>query len=204
MFFTSKERFFRYAKCILIGLPVWFVIGILISFSDVFAHEFAIENFNQPKALMLQYVALAFGDVTAGFLSNYLKSRKKTLLIFYTLLSIFMLLFFITKGGGSATNMYALCMGLGFASGISVVYITMSAEQFGTNLRASAAISIPNIVRGFLPLIIILFQFLRGKLVLNNYVHGAMLTAVIVLSIGFAAVLFSKESFGKPLNFIEE
>lgn len=204
MFFTNKERFFRYAKCILIGLPVWFVIGVLISFSDVFAHEFAIENFNQPKALMLQYVALAFGDVTAGFLSNYLKSRKKTLLIFYTLLSIFMLLFFITKGGGSATNMYALCMGLGFASGISVVYITMSAEQFGTNLRASAAISIPNIVRGFLPLIIILFQFLRGKLVLNNYVHGAMLTAVIVLSIGFAAVLFSKESFGKPLNFIEE
>lgn len=203
MFFTNKERFFRYSKCILIGLPVWFVIGVVISFSDVFAQQFNIENFNQPKALMLQYVALAFGDVTAGFLSNFLKSRKKTLLFFYGLLSIFMLLFFVTKGGGSATNMYALCMGLGFASGISVVYITMSAEQFGTNLRASAAISIPNIVRGFLPLIIILFQFLRGEWMLNNYLHGAMLTGIIVLSIGFAAVLFSKESFGKQLDFIE-
>jgi MFS transporter, putative metabolite:H+ symporter len=204
MFFTSKEIFFRYFRCILIGLPVWFVIGIIISFSDEFAKQFGIENFSQPKALMLQYVALAFGDMAAGFMSNYFKSRRKTLFIYYALLSVFMLLFFVTKGGGSATNMYALCMGLGFASGISVVYITMSAEQFGTNLRASAAISIPNLVRGFLPLIILLFQFLRSKTVLDNYVHAAALTGGLVIVIGLSAVFFSKESFGKELDFIEQ
>jgi len=113
-------------------------------------------------------------------------------------------LFFALKGGGNAFNMYLICMGLGFGSGISVLYITMSAEQFGTNLRATAAISIPNLVRGFLPLILILFQFLRSKIVFDNYVTGAWVTGFVVMAIGFVSVLYTKESFGKNLDFIEK
>lgn len=204
MILMNRERFFRYLRAITIGLPVWYVIGLLISFSDEFATRFGIVNFDQPKALMLQYVALVFGDMGAGFLSNYIKSRKKTLLIFYGILSFFFILFFALKGGGSAFNMYLLCMGLGFGSGISVLYITMSAEQFGTNLRATAAISIPNLVRGFLPLILLLFKFLRGSSMLNNYVTAAWVTGVIVLAIGLISVFFTHETFGKDLDFIEE
>lgn len=203
MFFYNWERFWRYLRSILIGLPVWFVIGVLISFSDEFAKRFGIANFDQPKALMFQYAALTFGDMGAGLISNYLKSRKKTLLIYYFILSVFIALFFILKGGGSATNMYLLCMGLGFGSGISVLYITMSAEQFGTNLRATAAISIPNLVRGFLPLIILLFKFLRSETVLNNYVTAAWVTAIIVIITGLVSVLFTKETFNKDLDFVE-
>lgn len=203
MFFSSWERFWRYFRSILIGLPVWFVIGVMISFSDEFAKRFGISGFDQPKALMLQYVALTFGDMGAGLISNYLKSRKKTLLIYYLILSVFIALFFILKGGGNATNMYLLCMGLGFGSGISVLYITMSAEQFGTNLRATAAISIPNLVRGFLPLIILLFKFLRSETVLNNYVTAAWVTAIIVIIIGLISVLLTKETFHKDLDFLE-
>jgi MFS family permease len=204
MFFNNKERFFRYLRSILIGLPVWYVIGVLISFSDEFAKRFGIENFDQPKALMLQYTALAFGDVGAGLISNYIKSRKKTLLFFYGIICTFIILFFVLKGGGSASNMYLLCMGLGFGSGISVLYITMSAEQFGTNLRATAAISIPNLVRGFLPLILILFRFLRSETVLNNYVTAAWLVGALVMIVGFISVLLTKESFGKDLDFVEK
>jgi MFS family permease len=204
MILMNRERFFRYLRAITIGLPVWYVIGLLISFSDEFATRFGIVNFDQPKALMLQYVALVFGDMGAGFLSNYIKSRKKTLLIFYGILSFFFILFFALKGGGSAFNMYLLCMGLGFGSGISVLYITMSAEQFGTNLRATAAISIPNLVRGFQPLILLLFKFLRGNSMLNNYVTAAWVTGVIVLAIGLVSVFFTHETFGKDLDFIEE
>ncbi len=192
MLFTNWERFCRYLRSILIGLPVWFVIGVMISFSDEFAKRFGIADFDQPKALMLQYSALTFGDMGAGLLSNYLKSRKKTLLIYYFILSVFIALFFILKGGGNATNMYLLCMGLGFGSGISVLYITMSAEQFGTNLRATAAISIPNLVRGFLPIIILLFKFLRSETVLNNYVTAAWVTAIIVVTTGLISVLYTK------------
>ena len=204
MILNNRERFFRYLRSILIGLPVWYIIGLLISFSDEFARQFKITGFYQPKALMLQYAALAFGDMAAGFFSNYIKSRKKTLLIYYGITAVFMFLFFYLKGGGNAFNMYLICMGLGFGSGISVLYITMSAEQFGTNLRATAAISIPNLVRGFLPLILILFRFLRGPGITNNYVTAAWVTGIVVLAIGFVSVLYSKESFGKDLDFVEE
>jgi hypothetical protein len=153
---------------------------------------------------MLQYVALAFGDMGAGFLSNYLRSRKKTLLIYYGILSFFILLFFALKGGGNAFNMYAICMGLGFGSGISVVYITMSAEQFGTNLRATAAISIPNLVRGFLPVILLLFQFLRSETMLDNYVTAAWVTGVMVVMLGFWSVLKTRETFERDLDYVEE
>lgn len=205
MFFTNKDRFFRYLKGVLIGLPVWYVIGILISFSDEFAKRFHIDNFDQPKALMLQYVGLAFGDMLAGILSNIIKSRKKTLLIYYCLLTVFIALFFILKGGGNAFNMYALCILLGFGSGISVLYITMSAENFGTNLRATAAISIPNLVRGFLPLILILFKFLRSDYGFkDNYIKAAWVVGIIVMVTGFIAAIRTKETFGKELDFVEE
>ncbi len=204
MFFTNWDRFARYFRSILIGLPVWFIIGVLISFSDEFAKQFGITGFDQPTALMLQYAALAFGDMGAGIFSNYIKSRKKTLIIYYCITAVFIFLFFALKGGGNATNMYLLCMGLGFGSGISVLYITMSAEQFGTNLRATAAISIPNLVRGFLPLISILFKFLRSDKVFSNYVTGAYVTGIVVMITGFIAVLYTKETFGKELDFTEQ
>ena len=203
MIVNNKERFIRYFRGILIGLPVWYVIGILITFSNEFAKNFGITGFDQPKSLMLQYVALAFGDMSAGILANYLKSRKKTLYIYYSILTVFIALFFILKGGGSATNMYLLCMGLGFGAGISVLYITMSAEQFGTNLRATAAISIPNLVRGFLPLMLFLFQFLRSKFVFDNYITAAWVVGIIVMVCSWLAVYFTKETFGKDLNYIE-
>ncbi|MES2776566.1 MAG: MFS transporter [Bacteroidota bacterium] len=204
MLLNNRERFFRYLRAITIGLPVWYVIGVLISFSDEFARQFKITGFDQPKALMLQYVALAFGDMGAGLFSNYIKSRKKTLLIYYGIMTFFFVLFFALQGGGSAFYMYLICMGLGFGSGISVLYITMSAEQFGTNLRATAAISIPNLVRGFLPLILILFKFLRGENAFGNYLTAAWVTGVIILIIGFISVLYTKETFHKDMDFVEE
>ncbi|MEI9810172.1 MAG: MFS transporter [Bacteroidota bacterium] len=204
MIFNHKERFTRYFRAILIGLPVWYVIGILITFSNEFAKHFGISGFDQPRSLMLQYVALAFGDMSAGFLANYLKSRKKTLYIYYSILTLFIILFFVLKGGGNAANMYLLCMGLGFGAGISVLYITMSAEQFGTNLRATAAISIPNLVRGFLVPMLLLFQLLRCKIILDNYVTAAAVIGIIVLLCGWIAVYYTKETFGKELDFVEK
>lgn len=204
MLVNKRERFLRYLRCILIGLPVWYSIGVIISFSDEYAKQFGIVGFNQPKALMLQYLALALGDVSAGLLSNYLKSRKKTLMLFYGIMAFSLILFFGWRGGGSAFNMYLMCMGLGFGSGLSVLYITMSAEQFGTNLRATTAISIPNFVRGFLPLMLLLFQLLRSETMFNNYVTAAWVTGIIVMVIGFISVLFSEETYGRDLNFIEE
>jgi MFS transporter, putative metabolite:H+ symporter len=204
MFFNNKDRFLTYMRSIFIGLPVWYIIGVLITFSDEFAKQFGITGFDQPTALMLQYAALAAGDMCAGFFSNYIRSRKKTLFIYYGITIVFIFLFFALKGGGSAINMYLLCMGLGFGSGISVLYIAMSAEQFGTNLRATAAISIPNLVRGALPLILLLFQWLRKPAMTGSYVVAAEITGAVMLVIGLVSVVYTRETFGRDLEFVEK
>lgn len=95
-------------------------------------------------------------------------------------------------------------MALGFGAGISVLYITMSAEQFGTNLRATAAISIPNLVRGFLIPMLLLFKLLRSETVLNNYITGAWIVGIVVMLCGWIAVYYTKETFGKSMDFIEK
>lgn len=200
MFFNNKERFIRYMRCILVGLPAWYVIGVLVTFSDQFGNELGIPAIDPGKAIMYLYLAIAFGDMTVGFLSQMLKSRKKALLIFYGISILFTTLYFLQRGT-SPGNFYLLCAGLGYGTGFTVVYITMSAEQFGTNLRASAAISIPNMVRGALPLIILLFKFNRKFF--NSYLTGGWVTGVILFAIGLTAAWFTEDTFGKNLDFVE-
>jgi len=199
MFFNNKERFSRYMRGVLIGLPVWYAIGILVTFSDKLAKEFGIGEIDPAKAVMCQYVGLAFGDLSAGIISNLVKSRKKTLFLFYGILSVFIAVYFLYHT--DANTFYITCAALGFGSGVSVLYITMSAEQFGTNLRATAAISIPNFVRGFLPLIILLFKGLRSAT--GNFVMGGWITGIIIMVIAVMAAWFTRESFGKDMNFLE-
>ena len=199
MFLTDRDRFFRYLRGVLIGLPVWYVIGILMTFSDNFAKKFGIENIDPAKAVMYQYVGLVFGDLGAGIISNLIKSRKKTLFLFYGVICIFIAVYFLYHR--DQTSFYVTCFGLGFGSGLSVLYITMAAEQFGTNLRATAAISIPNMVRGFVPLIILLFKALRT--VTGNYVAGGWMTGIIIMIVAFIAAWFTHETFGKDMNFLE-
>ncbi|MFP5041435.1 MFS transporter [Parasediminibacterium sp. JCM 36343] len=200
MLFNKWERFVRYLKCIAIGLPNWFVIGILISFSDKFALEMGIKEPIDPgKSIMVAYIGISVGDILIGFISQWLKSRKKALYIFYGLTVLFVVLYFM-QTNGTATGMYLICTGLGFATGFWAIFVTMGAEQFGTNLRATAATTIPNIVRGTLPLIILLFKYLRQA---TNFTSGGSITGAICIIIGLAAVYFSTETFGKDLNFLE-
>lgn len=199
-FFTKKERFYRYAKGMLIGMPVWYSIGILILFADKFASEMHIAGVTAANAILFQYIGLGFGDVCAGLISHTLKSRKKALYIFYGVFAIFMVLFFM-QNSSSPAWFYFICAGLGFGCGISVLYITTSAEQFGTNLRASAATSITNNVRGFTPLLLLLFQAIRN---ITGYITGAWMIGIGVMLISFTALYYTKESFGKDLDFVEE
>ncbi len=200
MFFNNKKRFWRYVRCVCIGIPAWYIIGVLATFSDKFGEAFGIKNIDPAKSIMYLYLAIAFGDLTVGLLSNYLESRKKALFIFYGITSFFTALFFM-QTGGTADTMYLICAGLGFGTGFSVVYITMSAEQFGTNLRATAAVSVPNMVRGALPLIILLFKGLRSWT--GSYITGSWITGLILMSIAVIAAFYTEETFGKDLDFLE-
>jgi predicted MFS family arabinose efflux permease len=200
MFFTDRDRFFRYLRCILIGVPAWYIIGVLVTFSDQFGLAFGIPGIDPGKAILFQYLAIAFGDLSVGLLSQRMKSRKKALFVFYGITVFFTTLFFL-QHGGTAASFYWICAGLGYGTGFTVVYITMSAEQFGTNLRATAAISVPNMVRGALPLILLLFKFMRD--LFGSYITGGWVTGVLLMVIAVAAALYTEETFGKDLNFVE-
>lgn len=201
-FFNNKDRFYRYAKGMLIGMPVWYCIGILMFFADEFAKQMGITGVTPGNAILFQYIGLAFGDVGAGLLSHYLKSRKKALYTFYFIFIVFLMLFF-TQHNSSAGWFYFICSGLGMGSGISVLYIITSAEQFGTNLRASAATSITNFVRGFTPLLFFIFTLLRTYTNFG-YIKSAWLIGIAVMAISLTALFYTKESFGKDLDFLEE
>ena len=200
MFFSNGLRFRKYILAILIGLPTWYVIGVLVTFSNNFAKEFNITDPIHPgKATMFAYAAISVGDILIGFVSHWLKSRKKALFIFYALTCIAIAFFFMQDGNSSA-QMYAICAALGFGTGFWAIFVTMAAEQFGTNLRATAATTVPNMVRGALPLILLFFNWLQHY---TTYANAGLITGVVVMLISITAAWFSEETFGKDLNYIE-
>lgn len=203
MLFTNADRFKRYIKSILIGLPTWYVIGILITFSNDFGREMGIkEKIDPGKAIMYAYAAISVGDILVGLVSQWLKSRKQALYIFYVITAGFIILFFTGLHNSSAAAMYWICAGLGFGTGFWAIFVTIGAEQFGTNLRATAATTIPNMVRGMLAVFILpLFRWMRS---LTDYVTGGWLTGLIIMVIATVAVVMIKETFHQDLNYIEE
>lgn len=205
MLFNNADRFKRYICGILIGLPTWFVIGVLVTFSSEFGKWFGIKEPVDPgKAIMYAYAAISIGDIAIGFVSQWMKSRKKALFLFYGITILFMILFFTIQWNGSASKMYWICAGLGFGTGFWAIFVTMGAEQFGTNLRATAATTIPNMVRGMLAIFVLpLFQWLRSMEGVG-YVKGGIYAAVIIMTITVIAAVFTKETFGKDLNYVEE
>jgi predicted MFS family arabinose efflux permease len=199
--FTSWKRFKKYLLAILIGLPTWYVIGILITFSKEFAIKLNIHGTIDPgKAVMFAYVAISIGDIAVGFLSQYLRSRKKALYIFYGL-TIAGIAWYFNMQDGSVNMFYAACAFVGFGTGFWAIFVTMAAEQFGTNIRATVATTVPNMVRGALNLISALFVGLQSS---YGYLTSGWITGVIVMTIAITAALFTEETFHKDLNYTEE
>jgi putative MFS transporter len=205
MLFNTADRLKRYICSILIGLPTWFVIGVLVTFSSEFGKYFGIkEKIDPGKAIMYAYAAISIGDILIGFVSQWLKSRKHALFLFYFITAIFMVLFFTIQWNGTAAKMYWICAGLGFGTGFWAIFVTMGAEQFGTNLRATAATTIPNMVRGMLTVLILpLFKGLRS-IEGVGYVNAGIYSAIIIMIITVIAAVMTKETFNKDLNFVEK
>jgi MFS family permease len=204
MFFNHAARFRKYILAILIGLPTWYVIGILVNLSNRFANEIYGPNaIDSGKAIMYAYVGIATGDILIGFVSQYFKSRKKALYLFY-LFSALSVTAYFSPLNNNDSFMYVVCGLLGFSTGFWAIFVTMGAEQFGTNLRATAATTIPNMVRGALPIINIMFKDTFQDSWKWSLVQSGIVTGVIVILIGVVSVYFTEETFHKDLDYIEE
>lgn len=204
MLFNNGKRLKKYVFAILIGLPTWYVIGILVNQSDRFGKTmFDSSTIDSGRSIMFAYAAIAVGDMLVGLVSQYFKSRKKALLLYYMLTIVGLILFF-SSYNSSDTSMYAICTLLGFSTGFWAIFVTMGAEQFGTNLRGTAATTIPNMVRGALPLINMLFLDLFQKSWGWNLINSGIVTGIVVMSITLIAYYFTEETFRKDLNYVEE
>ncbi len=201
MLFASKKRFFKYLNCILIAVPLWFVVGILVGIAPEFGKALkAVEVLDNGKGVMFTYVGISLGDFLSGALSQLFKTRKKVVFVFITL-TFFTMLFYLLNTGWTANGFYILCVCFGLFTGYWVVFVTISAEQFGTNLRATVTTSVPNMVRGSLILVTLLFQFLLGKI---GIINAALCLAVLTVGLAYIALYNLEETYGRDLNFIEE
>jgi len=200
MLFSSGKRLRKYLSSILIGLPTWYVIGILITFSKEFGKSMGIRGTIDPgKAVMFAYAAISVGDILAGFVSQWLKSRKRALYLFYAITALSIVWFFNLQGS-DVTTLYIVSALLGFGTGFWAIFVTMAAEQFGTNIRATVATTVPNMVRGSLTLVSLLFTQLQSSV---DYVKAGWITGIVVMIIGIVSVILAEETYHKDLNYLE-
>ncbi|MDH4057208.1 MAG: MFS transporter [Cyclobacteriaceae bacterium] len=199
--FTNVDRFKRFMNCILIGLPIWFTIGILITFSPEFAKEIGlIDPIVAGDAVMFSYLGLAAGDMSSGLFSQWFRSRRKIVFVFI-LLTLTFILMFLYPPIISQPFFYFCCFCLGFGIGYWALFVTIAAEQFGTNLRSTVATTVPNFIRGTVVPLTIAFKFLRDEI---GVITGAVIVGVVTIAIALIALRSLSETFGKDLDFVEE
>lgn len=202
--FNNKKRFLKFLYCIFIGMPVWYVIGILVIFSSEFAQNvFHIQGeIVAGKAVMYHYIGASLGSFITGWISQHLRSRKKSLMIALFSLTVFIGIYFACFNV-SAAVFYFIIFLLGLAQGYWAVFITVASEQFGTNLRATVTTSVPNFVRGSTVPMTFLFRFLGSIPSVGLWVSG-IIVGVIVLGLSFFSLYKIEETFHKDLDYFEE
>jgi MFS family permease len=203
LIFGNKENLVKYLHCISIGIPIWFIIGLLIMNSkDNFGPWLGLKNVVNGTAVMYAYIGLSFGDLLSGILSQILKSRKKVVYLYLLFTLILTIIFLFLTKNIDLNTYYFFCFLLGTGTGYWAIFVTIAAEQFGTNIRSTAANTIPNFVRGSVNLIVLIF----GILVSFNLSDGlaALLVGITFITLALWSISQLKETFGKDLNYMEE
>jgi MFS family permease len=204
--FSNATRFKKFVGSVFIGLPIWFVIGILITFSPEFAKALHIDGtISAGDAVMYSYIGLAVGDLVSGFISQALRSRKKVVFL-YVIITTIMILIYLFTPGRSVFNFYLTCFLLGVSIGYWALFVTMAAEQFGTNLRSTVATSAPNFIRGMVVPLTLGFRFMREQLGGGEsaVIYGALVVGITTIIIAFLALQWVEETFSRDMNFVEE
>ena len=198
--FRTRTQFIKYINCILIGLPVWFVIGLLIALSETFAKETGVtEKVSTGTAIMFAYLGLSIGDLLSGTLSQLLKSRKKVVYLYLGLCAVLSGIYLMSNGL-SANMFYAMCLLLGTATGYWALFVSIASEQFGTNIRSTVTTTVPNFVRGAVWPITMGYKMLVPD---SGPISAALLVGITCIGMAFIATASVKETFGKDLDYVE-
>lgn len=201
--FTNRGRFTRFLRCIFIGTTTWFVVGVLVFFSPEFGAIKGLQGITAGNAIALCYIGLILGDLCSGLLSQYLRSRVKVMWIFLVL-DLIAILIYLGAPFSSPFWFYACHLLLGFSVGFWVIFVTIGAEQFGTNLRSTVATSVPNFARGMQVPINESFKYMKSAAVTGSVLTASYIVGAACLFIAFAAVYGLQETFHRDLDYVEE
>lgn len=198
--FADRQRFIKYVLCILTGIPIWFVVGILVILSPELGKAIGVRGeVSAGNAILWCYVGLSVGDFASGMLSQWLKSRKKVVM-YYILLCTGVILLYLLSRNISLAYFYFLCFSLGFSAGYWALFVTMASEQFGTNIRSTVTTTVPNFVRGSVIPITLSYQYFAANL---GTLNSAIVVGVACMFIAWFAVLPLKDTYGKDLDYVE-
>ncbi len=200
--FTNWDRFVRFLRCVFIGTTTWFVVGVLVFFSDKFGEVKNLPGISPANAIAICYSGLIVGDIVSGLLSQFLRSRRKVMAIFLVLNAL-SVTYYLAGSFATANAFYFSHFLLGFSVGFWVIFVTIGAEQFGTNLRATVATSVPNFARGMQVPINYSFAYLQGAAVLGSIISAAWVVGAVCLGIAFLALIGMRETFDADLDYME-
>lgn len=201
MLFNNKTRLLKYVTSIVIGMPIWFVSGILITFSPEFGKALGLDQpVDAGKVVLVTFAGQVAGNIISGTLSQYLQSRKKVIFLFM-IASLLLVLVYLLVPVRDSTLFYILCACLGFCCGYWTLFITVAAELFGSNLRATVATTVPNFVRGTVIPLTFLFLLMKSKV---GIIYGAVSVAVLTFAVAIVALIYLEETFKKDINYTED
>ncbi|REJ84882.1 MAG: MFS transporter [Bacteroidetes bacterium] len=203
--FKSRKLFWRYVSCIIIGLPIWYIVGILIALCVGLTKEMGIIGAVTGTAIMYTYIGLSVGDLMSGLISQLFKSRKKVV-IGYLIASSLLIYLFLFPFTTSLTFFYFMCFLLGTAAGYWALFVTIASEQFGTNIRSTVTNTVPNFVRGSVVPVTLLYKQLEPVFLASGTakIYSASVVGIICLILAFIGIFSIKDSFSRDLNYIEE
>ncbi len=200
MLFKNKNRALLYFQSILIGVPIWFMIGVLINLSPRFVTIEGVTSKQMvSEAVMYTYIGLSAGDVISGLLSQYLKSRKKVIFL-YLFMSVGLVAYFLNSVHPSLELFRFNCLLLGIGTGYWALFVQVASENFGTNIRSTVTNTVPNFVRGSVVPITLAFKHLAEK---GDAQNAAIIVGGTCLAIAMVSLYFMKETFSKDLNYHE-
>jgi MFS family permease len=201
--FSKKERRNRFLRCVFAGIPIWYCVGMLVSFAPDLAGEHGVTGISLGTCFVLFQTGIACGDLSSGLLSQYFRSRRKIMLGFMLLALCVCVLWFMQFYSTHFISFSLLSLLMGLGCGYLSVFVTTTSEQFGTNLRVTATSSATNLMRGSIAVLVPLHLFLVESIGLSRSDSLAAI-GIVVWAAALYAVHAMNETFGKSLDFVEQ
>lgn len=201
MLFSHRERAMKFIRWVCLTLPIWFIAGIMITFGpEIVKMKYGID-ITAAALIIVCTTAIAMGDFISAWISQIVKNRRVVIVFFMFTSLLAFLLFIETRLTLNEIEIFFLYILMSLGVGCWILCVTAASESFGTNLRATVTTAVPNFSRGSAVLTTLSIAGLKNYM---SLIEAVLWVGLVVFSLAFWAILSAPETFGKPLDYLEE